>query len=313
VDQQRGRKPGAGPHLVVLAAGIGSRYGGLKQTDPIGPAGEIVVDYGVFDALRAGFTKVVFVLRRELLEDFRDRVGRRIEPRIATDYVFQELDDLPSGFACPPGRAKPWGTAQAVLSARGAVSAPFAAINADDFYGPGAFRVLHDFLQQVPDGDEVGNYAMVGYPLVNTLSEHGHVSRGVCNVNAAGYLDGIVERTRVQRFTDGIKYAARDETWIELPPSTIVSMNMWGFPLGFLDRLAESFQSFLTVSGGDPQAECYLPTVVSGLIQTGQARVKVLPTDERWFGITYQADKAAAQRAVRERIRAGQYPERLWS
>lgn len=302
-----------GPSLVVMAAGIGSRYGGLKQIDPIGPHGEIILDYSVFDALRAGFTKVVFVVRREIEATFREKVGRAIEGRVATAYVHQELSALPDGFSLPTGRVKPWGTAHAVLCAAGEVSGSFAAINADDFYGADAFRVLGDYLQQVSDHDGIGHYALVGYPLAHTLSEHGHVSRGVCTVAPNGTLMDIVERTRVQAFPEGVRYSEDDGAhWAAIAADSPVSMNIWGFTPGFFTRLAAAFRAFLDARGNDLKSECYLPSVVNEEIRAGRARVAVLPTEERWFGVTYQEDRATAQRAVQALIRQGRYPEKLW-
>ncbi len=301
------------PQLVVMAAGMGSRYGGLKQIDPVGPSGENVLDYSVFDALRAGFGKVVFVVRRDIEGLFREKVGRAIERHVDTAYVCQELDALPSGFAPPPGRTKPWGTAHAALCARPAVGAPFAVINADDFYGAEAFRAVGDHLRAAAASGERGTYCMVGYRLDRTLSEHGHVSRGVCTVTRDGQLGGIVERTQIQRFDDGIKCAAGEDRWEPLAPDAIVSMNIWGFTPEFFDHLAAHFRAFLERHGHELKAEAYLPDVVNGLMRANRARVKVLRTDARWFGVTYQEDRAAAQRAVRELVAAGHYPARLWA
>ncbi len=299
-------------HLVVMAAGMGSRYGGLKQVDPVGPAGENVLDYSVFDAARAGFGKIVFVIRRDIHDIFRERIGRRIEGRISCAYVHQELDALPPGFTVPEGRVKPWGTAHAALCARAAVDGPFAVINADDFYGAAAFREVAGHLTSADAPGELGAYCMVGYRLDHTLSEHGHVSRGVCSVTPDGYLAGIVERTRIQRFDDAIKCALDGDRWETLAPDTIVSMNIWGFTHEFFGHLEDAFRAFLETHGRELKAEAYLPAVVDRAMRAGRARVRVLRTDARWFGVTYQEDRARAQAAVRELVALGQYPERLW-
>jgi len=300
------------PHLVVMAAGMGSRYGGLKQIDPIGPSGEIVLDYAVYDALRAGFSRVVFVVRAEIEALFREKVGRAIEPHLETRYAIQSLDDLPGDFEPPEGRTKPWGTAQAVLCARGQVNAPFGVINADDFYGPSAFRALHDHLVQAADAESIGDYCMIGYRLRNTLSEHGHVSRGVCRIRSDGLLETVVERTHIERSGNRIRYAEADDRWGELADDAVVSMNIWGFTPGFFSRLDEAFRGFLADHAADPAAECYLPAVVDALISRERARVRVLPTEEQWFGVTYKEDRETAREAIRRRIAQGTYPEKLW-
>lgn len=293
--------------LVVMAAGTGSRYGGLKQVDPIGPAGEKIIDYSVYDAKRAGFGRVVFVIRKDIEHDFREVFGRRVEDRIETDYAFQELDALPEAFTVPDARVKPWGTAHAVLCARDAVPGAFAAINADDFYGPGAFSAIAGHLS----GGST-DYCMAGYRLENTLSAHGHVSRGVCEVAEDGYLKRIVERETIRAFPEGIKYERKEGTWTPLPVDAIVSMNVWGFRGKFFGQLEEAFHAFLEARIDEPGSECYLPAVVNDLIESGRARVRVLPTDERWFGMTYQEDRPAAVRAIRALIERGVYPEKLW-
>ncbi|MFH1864942.1 MAG: nucleotidyltransferase [Candidatus Eisenbacteria bacterium] len=329
-ESARGGLPGPGPSLVVMAAGIGSRYGGLKQVDPVGPSGEIILDYSVYDAIRAGFGKVVFVIRREIESDFRDTVGRNVEPHIDTAYTFQELSALPDGFTVPPGRKKPWGTAHAVLCAREEVPGTFAVINADDFYGAGAFAAIGQHLAHVaagdaarraeadadPDGSDsttAAEYSMAGYLLENTLSEHGHVSRGVCEVTPDGFLEGIVERETIRLFPDGVKCEGPEGVWTLIPADSTVSMNIWGFGVGFFEHLDAGFREFLARNIDTSGAECYLPVVVNGLIDDGRARVRVLPTDERWFGITYREDMPTARDAIRKRIERGVYPENLWS
>ena len=300
------------PTLVVMAAGIGSRYGGLKQVDPVGPAGEMILDYSVYDAVRAGFGKVVFVIRRDIETDFREAIGRRIEPRVDTDYAYQSLDALPEGRTAPGGRVKPWGTGHAVLCARDQVGGPFAAINADDFYGRGAFKAVGSHIMSLPAPGDVDEYSMAGYRLANTLSEHGHVSRGVCEVSDDGFLERIVERTKIRRFDEGIRYQSEEGEWASLPDEATVSMNIWGFSAGFLNKLEAGFERFLDSHLDEEGAEFYLPSAVSDLIASGEARVRVLPTDEHWFGITYREDMPVARAAIRERIAGGLYPERLW-
>ncbi len=306
-DAARAGTPDAGPSLVVMAAGMGSRYGGLKQIDPVGPSGEIILDYSVYDAIRAGFGRVVFVIRPEIESDFRDTVGRNVEAHIETAYTFQELSALPEGFTVPPERKKPWGTAHAVLCARDEVPGAYAAINADDFYGAGAFTAIAEHLAGASD-----EYCMAGYLLKNTLSEHGHVSRGVCEVTADGFLKGIVERETIRPFPDGVKYEGPDGAWTPIPADSTVSMNIWGFGADFFGHLDAGFRSFLARDIDTPAAECYLPAVVNGLIDDGRARVRVLPTDERWFGITYREDMSTARSSIRQRVDSGVYPERLW-
>jgi dTDP-glucose pyrophosphorylase len=302
----------AGPQLVVMAAGIGSRYGGLKQMDPIGPSGEIVLDYAVYDALKAGFEKVIFVISRRIEETFRERIGKTIEKHTDTAYVFQELDDLPEGYTLPPDRTKPWGTAHAALCAADAVTAPFAAINADDFYGRKSFQILGEYLAAAEDKGGSYDYCMVGFVLANTLTPHGHVARGVCTVGDDGYLGTIVERTKIQQFDDAAKYTEDGEEWVEIDRMSTVSMNMWGFTLSFLTELEQRFGAFLDENIHTAKGEYFVPTVVNELITEGKARVKVLPTDEKWFGVTYKPDKEAATRAITQKVNQGTYPEKLW-
>ncbi len=299
--------------LIVMAAGIGSRYGGLKQIDPVGPGGEKIVDYSVYDARRAGFRQVVFVIRKEMEADFREHIGRQIEEQIETSYVYQELAPLPEGFTVPEGRVKPWGTAHAVAACREAVRTPFAVINADDFYGPSAFRVLGEFLQKAEDAEGVPEYCLIGYLLANTLSEHGHVSRGVCEVGPDGTLRTIRERVRIQRFEDAIRHTEDGEHWIDLPADSVVSMNMWGFTPSLFEELDTGFVEFLKARGSDLKAEYFLPERVGELVAAGRARVKVLRTGERWFGITYKEDKPVVERAVRGLVEQGVYPPTLWN
>jgi NDP-sugar pyrophosphorylase family protein len=300
------------PTLVVLAAGMGSRYGGLKQIEPVGPCGEFIIDYSVYDALRAGFGRVVFVIREEIEEAFRQKIGRHVERRCETAYVFQRLDDLPPGFQVPPGREKPWGTAHATLSCRHLIHTPFAVINADDFYGHTSYRALCDYLGNAQDRDGVYDYCMVGYLLENTLSDYGHVARGVCTVDDSGYLQGIDERTRIEKFGAGARYTQDGENWTEIPGGTPVSMNAWGFTPSIFSELESRFRQLLDPKRGDKlQAEFYLSETVGALVRERRATVKVLPSDEAWFGITYQQDKARVQQAIRDLVRQGAYPQNL--
>jgi dTDP-glucose pyrophosphorylase len=299
--------------LVVLAAGIGSRYGGLKQIDPVGPHGELIIDYSVYDALRVGFDRVVFVINEKIESEFRERVGRTIESQCDTAYVIQDLLDMPSGFSVPTGRRKPWGTGHAVYACRKAVSSNFAVINADDFYGRASYQALHAHLAHARDGYQGYDYCMVGYALEKTLTAHGHVSRGVCRVDAGGHLVEIQERTRIQRFDDGIKYTEDGQTWINIAPGSTASLNIWGFTPSLVTELRTRFRTFLEVNENNlEKAEFYLPLVIGQLLAEGRARVRVLPTPESWFGVTYQQDKLGAKQAIRRRIEAGVYPERLW-
>jgi len=291
---------------VVLAAGIGRRYGGLKQLAAVGPSGEFIIDYSVFDALRAGFRKVYFVIRREIEEPFRETVGARIEPHLPVDYLFQELTDVPPGFEVAPQREKPWGTAHALLTCAGAVENPFAVINADDFYGRQSYAVLAAFLDETAQDENL--YAMVGFVLRKTLSDHGHVARGICAVDSAGWLETIVERTRIEKMEQGVRCAEQDLTGEEL-----VSMNLWGFKPSIFAHLRAFFAGFLSVNGNDPGAEFFIPSVVNGLMQSAQVKVKVLSTGSPWFGVTYKPERKTVEEAVRRLIAAGEYPDNLWS
>jgi NDP-sugar pyrophosphorylase family protein len=301
------------PTLIVMAAGIGSRYGGLKQVDPIGPGGEMVIDYSVFDALRAGFDRVVFVIRRDIEEIFREKVGRKVEQRVETVYVFQDLDNVPGGFRVPEERKKPWGTGHAVLACREVVDRPCAVLNADDFYGAGAFQALADFLRGARDQAGVYDYAMVGYALRNALSDYGSVARGICRVAPDGSLIEVQERTRVEKSGEDIHYTENGTDWVIIPPDSLASMNMWGFTPSIFAELAARFPVFLQKQAGNIlNAEFFLPTVVNELLEEGKARVRVLPTAEKWFGITNPEDRPQVVRAVREMVERGRYPADLW-
>lgn len=297
--------------LIVMAAGIGSRYGGLKQIDPIGPSNEIVLDYSIYDAIKAGFSKVVFVIRKDIENAFRRTVGKNIESRIETEYVFQELSNLPAGFAVSENRTKPWGTGHAVLCAEKSVTAPFAVINADDFYGAESFRILNDYLARSADTDTY-DYCMVGFRLKNTLSDHGHVARGVCTADETGTLQEITERTKIVKSGAGAQYTENDEDWHAIPADSIVSMNMWGFTPSFMNELANRFPHFLNENRTDPKAEFFIPTVVNELLMEKKATVTILPTSEKWFGVTYREDKPAVKNAIQNLVNSGVYPEILW-
>jgi hypothetical protein len=300
--------------LIVLAAGIGSRYGGLKQMDSVGPHGELIIDYSVYDALRAGFGRVIFLIRRDIESIFRDKIGHVVESRAETTYVFQDLTNIPCGFTVSADRLKPWGTAHAVLCCKDVVRTPFAVINADDFYGATAYQALATHLRGAHDRNGIGDYCMVGYALHNTLSAHGHVARGVCQMTKDGYLADVRERTRIQQFADGIRYTENGTDWTPLPPDSIVSMNIWGFTLSFFAELETRFPLFLRQNAANlAKAELLLPNVVGDLAREGKARVKVLPTAERWFGMTYREDRPQVQAAIGELIGRGIYPEKLWS
>ena len=296
-----------------MAAGMGSRFGGLKQASPVGPCGEWLMDYSVYDAIRAGFGRVVFIIKHAIEETFRENIGRRLEAVLPVDYVYQELDALPEGFSVPEGRVKPWGTGHAVLCCRGVVTGPFVAINADDYYGPEAFAKLAAFLTR-PQEDGLLHIAMAGYRLDNTLSESGHVSRGVCAVDGEGYLTSITERTRIERVNGTPAYTEDEgETWTALPPDTPVSMNCWGFPAGALDAAEAYFREFLAARGGEQKSEFYLPSVVDRLMREGKADVQVLSTGDKWYGMTYAADREAVREALAVMTADGRYPEGLWS
>lgn len=303
----------ANPILVVMAAGMGSRYGGLKQIDPITDQGEIIIDFSLYDALRAGFRKVVFIIKREIEADVRRLLDTGAGKHLEIEYAFQELDDLPDGYSVPEGRIKPWGTCHALLAARHAIDGPFAVINADDFYGKQAFQLIYDALKTAQD-DEKERFAMVGYLLRNTLSETGSVTRGVCVKNAAGYLTGVDERMKIQRYGDKIAYTEDDATWIPLPEDATVSMNLWGFTPSFLCALKAGFPVFLdeALKSNPLKGEYLLPTKVDALIKSGRATVKVLETEERWYGVTYKEDKAFVSDALVALKDKGLYPAKLW-
>ena len=298
------------PTLLVLAAGIGSRYGGLKQIEPVGPHGEIVIDYSVHDALRAGFGRIVFVIRRDMESLFREKVARRFSGRIAVDYVYQEIDSLPSGFSPPPNRTKPWGTAHAILMGESAIREPFGVINADDFYGPESFRALGQWLENARE-TVPASYGMVGFILRNTLSEHGTVSRGVCRCDAAGHLVNIVEHTRVERHGEKILNTDSSGQPHRLTGEEIVSMNMWAFTPSVFEALKSQFEEFLRSYGSDLKREYFIPNVIDRLVKEEKARVAVLKNKGVWFGVTYPGDKAVVAAGIRRLIDQGVYPDPL--
>jgi len=300
------------PTLLVLAAGMGSRYGGLKQIDPMGPNGETVLDYSVFDAIRAGFGRVVFIIRKDFAEAFQHGVGARFAGRIEVDYAFQRLDDLPAGFSVPEGRVKPWGTAHAVRAARDVVTGPFAVINADDFYGRDAYQRAADFLTTPSASNKHSHYAMVGYPLANTLSAHGDVNRGICTCDGAGLLTNVEEFVAIEREADGVvRGNALDGSRRVVEARTPVSMNFWCFTPCLFGLLEKEFSAFLHGHGGKEKSEFYIPTLVDSLIRGGTADCRILETDSRWFGVTYPEDKAHVVASIRSLIDAGEYPELL--
>ncbi len=296
------------PTLVILAAGMGSRYGGLKQLDEIGPNGEAIIDYSLFDAIRAGFGKVVFIIRHDFEEAFKARFDQKLKGKIEVEYVFQDLTDLPDGFSVPEGREKPWGTAHAIRSARNVVTTPFAAINADDFYGKEAYETVAKFLTSNVAAD---NFAMVGYRMDNTLSENGTVSRGLCVTDDDQNLVDIEELTKISLESDGIFYY-KDEQKKPLKGDETVSMNFWGFHPSLFHFLEEGFVQFLNEKGTELKSEFFIPMYVDELIKAGKAKVKVLTSDAAWFGVTYQEDKSVVIDRVKQLISEGKYPSNLW-
>ena len=303
------------PVLVVLAAGMGSRYGGLKQMDPVGGHGQSIIDYSIYDARRAGFETVIFVIKHEIEADFKELVGSRISRGIRVEYAYQSLDDLPAGYQVPAGRKKPWGTTHAVLAARDLIDGPFAVINADDYYGPEAYRIIFDYLSTHADEPTGCRYAMAGYLLGNTVTEHGSVARGVCQVDADGVLEDVVERTQIEKDGKDARFTEDGgQTWTPLPGSTLVSMNFWGFQRSFMDEAQARLPGFLDqIMARNPEkGEVFLPLVVSQMIHEGRAQVKVLPSHDKWYGVTYREDKPTVVRALAEKTARGEYPENLW-
>lgn len=300
------------PILAVMAAGMGSRYGGLKQIDPVGPSGEAILDYSLYDARRAGFKTVVFIIKHEIEQAFKAAVGARaLRAGLEVRYAYQQLENLPAGFAVPQGRVKPWGTAHAVLSAEAQIGdAPFAVINADDYYGPHCFRLIYEQLSTQTDGARCA-WAMVGFLLGNTVSDNGSVSRGVCRISADGRLEAVTERTCIETYAGGIHYTEDGgQSWVDLPARSIVSMNLWGFTPSFLAEAKAGFEAFLRseLPANPLKCEYYLPSVVTAALQQGKADVRVLTSPDKWYGITYQQDKPALVAALRRMGEEGLYP-----
>lgn len=302
------------PVLVIMAAGMGSRYGGLKQIDPVDKDGHIIMDFSMFDARRAGFEKVIFIIKRENEADFRETVGKRIEKYMEVSYAFQEAENLPEGYQVPEGRVKPWGTAHAVLSCIDQIHGPFAVINADDYYGREAFRLIFDYLSTHED-DEKYRYTMVGYELGKTVTDNGDVARGICDMDENGELIGIHERTRIEKRDGGIAYTEdAGKTWVPVEADATVSMNMWGFTRSILDEIRDGFPAFLDegLKSNPMKCEYFLPTVVSNLLEKDRAAVAVLKSADKWYGVTYKEDKPIVVAALRKMKEEGLYPEHLW-
>ena len=302
------------PVLIVMAAGMGSRYGGLKQIDPIGPDGEVILDYSVYDAMRAGFEEVVFIIKHAIEKDFKEVVGNRLEKQLKVHYAFQELDDLPEGYTVPEGRVKPWGTSHAIRAARAIVDGPFAVINADDYYGPEAFREIYQYLSTTQDDDKY-RYAMVGYLVKNTVTEAGSVARGVCEYDADNYLTTVVERTKLVKDGENARFTEDDgASWTSIPGDTLVSMNFWGFSSSILKEIDARFPAFLdkALAENPLKGEFLLPNTVNELLQAQKASVKVLYSHDKWYGVTYHEDREGVAAAMRRKHEEGLYPTPLW-
>ena len=302
------------PVLIVMAAGMGSRYGGLKQIDPIGPDGEVILDYSVYDAMRAGFEEVVFIIKHAIEKDFKEVVGNRLEKQLKVHYAFQELDDLPEGYTVPEGRVKPWGTSHAIRAARAIVDGPFAVINADDYYGPEAFREIYQYLSTTQDDDKY-RYAMVGYFVKNTVTEAGSVARGVCEYDADNYLTTVVERTKLVKDGENARFTEDDgASWTSIPGDTLVSMTFWGFSSSILKEIDARFPAFLdkALAENPLKGEFLLPNTVNELLQAQKASVKVLYSHDKWYGVTYHEDREGVAAAMRRKHEEGLYPTPLW-
>ena len=299
------------PTLLVLAAGMGSRYGSLKQIDPVGPSGETIIDYSIYDAARAGFGKVVFIIRKSFEQDFKDIFITKLQPYIPVEYVFQEIDNVPEGLSFSPDRSKPWGTAHAILMAKDIIHEPFAVINGDDFYGSDAFKTMADFLNSLT-ADQQTQYSLVGYHVGNTMSENGTVSRGVCQEDADENLVSVTERTNIQYIDGGIAYQETDGEPVFLDPETLVSMNFWGFTPEYFKQTESMFIDFVKANSDNLKAEFYIPTAIDKLISSSAATVKVLRSSAKWFGVTYKEDKPLVIEKLAQLIKAGIYPAQLW-
>ena len=303
------------PVLVVMAAGMGSRYGGLKQIDPVDRDGHIIMDFSIYDAVRAGFEKVIFIIKKENEQVFKEVIGDRLEKFIKVAYVFQDITNLPEGYTVPEGRVKPWGTGHAVLSCIEDIDGPFAVVNADDYYGIHAFRMAYEFLTENQDEEKGYRYMMVGYRLENTLTENGHVARGVCVTDEGGHLIKINERTHIEKRGEGVAYTEDEgKTWTELPKDSVVSMNMWGFSVSILHELKARFPKFLNKNLTENPMKCeyFLPFVVDELLQEKRATVKILKSEDKWYGVTYKEDKPMVMDAVQKMKDQGLYPQKLW-
>lgn len=298
--------------LVIMAAGIGSRFGGgIKQLEPVGPNGEIIMDYSIYDAMEAGFDKVVFVIRKDLEEVFKEVIGNRIETKVPVEYAFQEIDDLPEGFAVPEGRTKPWGTGQAILACKDLIHEPFAVINADDYYGKDSFKTLHDYLVEENHFEGQYNISMVGFILKNTLSDNGAVTRGICRADENGNLIAVDETSGIVKTENGAA-CEKDGSLVEIDVESRVSMNMWGFEPDFFKELESGFADFLTNLKEGGKQEYLLPTIVDGLVKKNEARVKVLESKDKWVGVTYKEDKPVVVASIKELISSGKYPDKLY-
>jgi len=301
------------PTLLVLAAGMGSRYGGLKQMDPMGPNGETVLDYSVYDAIKAGFDRVIFIIRKDFEDAFKNEIGAKFADKIKVQYVFQDLNDLPEGYSLPEGRVKPWGTTHAILAAREVINSHFAVINADDFYGADSFKQISSYFSKTAEATDKEHYCMVGYKLSNTLSDHGDVNRGICK-DTDGFLNAVEEHTEIQIDADGV---CRGNNLlgerVELSKSAIASMNFWGFSVSIMDHLQSHFVNFLKQRGTEMKSECYIPTVVDELLAADKADCNILETSSSWFGVTYPQDKDACVASIQKLVENGEYPANLWA
>lgn len=298
------------PVLLVMAAGLGSRYGGLKQLDKIGPNGEIILELSSYDAIKAGFEKIVFILRKEIVEEFKELIGNKLSKFAEIEYVIQDMNNIPEGFEIPEGRIKPWGTGHAILCAKDVIKSPFLVINADDYYGQESFKLMYEYLN---NNTEENHHAMVGYELKNTLSENGHVARGICTVEN-GELKEVVERTRIIKKGEAAYYTENEQEWIEVDYNSIVSMNMWGFMNSIFEITEKGFKYFLQndLKDNPIKAEYYIPLIVSNLINSGKGEVKVMNSKDKWYGVTYQEDRVLVKEAIEKMINEGKYEKNLW-
>ena len=302
------------PVLVIMAAGMGSRFGGLKQIEPIDDKGHMIIDFSIYDAIKAGFEKICFIIKKENESVFKEKIGDRVSPFVEVEYVNQDLNNLPEGYSVPEDRVKPWGTGHAVMSCLDKLDGPFAVINADDYYGRNAFSIIYNFLDKAVDNEKY-NYAMVGYVIENTLTDNGYVARGVCTTDGEGNLIGIKERTHIEKKNDGAAYTKDDgETWIPIPKGSIVSMNMWGFTNSILRELNNRFKSFLdeNLKNNPLKAEFFLPSVVGDILKEEKGNVQVLKSQDKWYGVTYKEDKERVVNAIAKFKKDGLYPEKLW-